>query len=319
MHDVTTLIEALPYIQKYKGKTFVVKLGGELVERTDALASIAADLTLLDHVGVRIVVVHGGGPQADELSKRLGIEVERIGGRRVTNDPALEVTKMVFAGKINLEVVSAFRAKGVKVVGLSGVAGDMIRAKRRPPREVTDDSGEKRHVDFGHVGDVESVDTSLLRLMGDNGYLPVVACLAGDGEGHILNINADTVAAAIAADLKAEKLVVLSNVPGLLQDVDDPRSLIRTLSAEEARAMIDQDAIAGGMVPKLEAILGAIEAGVPRAHLLSGIEQNALLLEVFTQTGTGTMIADAEEARRYRRLTGQIKGNGNGGGTGSPQ
>ncbi len=310
MHDVTTLVEALPYIQKYKGKTFVVKLGGELVERRDALASIAADLTLLDHVGVRIVVVHGGGPQADELSKRLGIEVERIGGRRVTDDPALEVTKMVFAGKINLEVVSAFRAKGVKVVGLSGVAGDMIKAKRRPPREVTDDAGETRKVDFGHVGDVESVDTSLLSLMGDNGYLPVVACLAGDGEGNILNINADTVAAAIAADLQAEKLVVLSNIPGLLQDVDDPRSLVRTLSAEEARAMIDAGAIQGGMAPKLEAMLSAIAAGVPRAHLLSGIQPNALLLEVFTQTGTGTMIAEAEEARRYRRLTGQIKGNG---------
>jgi acetylglutamate kinase len=301
MQDITTLVEALPYIQAYKGKTFVVKVGGELVEQRSALASIATDITLLDHVGVRIVVVHGGGPQADRLAAQLGLATTRIEGRRVTDDDALEVTKMVFAGKINLEVVSALRARGLKVVGLSGVAGDIIRATRRPPRTVTDtDSGETREVDFGHVGDVQSVDTTLLSIMAREGYLPVIACLGGDGEGNVLNINADTVAAAIAADLQAEKLLVLSNVAGVLRDVDDPDSLVRTLTATEARAMLADGAITGGMAPKIEAALGAIDAGVPRVQLVNGLEPNALLLEIFTVRGTGTMLAGADEVARYR-------------------
>jgi acetylglutamate kinase len=309
MKDVSTLVEALPYIQRYKGKTFVVKLGGELVERADALASIAADVTLLDHMGVRIVVVHGGGPQADRLSTQLGLEPMHIEGRRVTDDAALEVTKMVFAGKINLEVVSALRARGLRVVGLSGVAGDIIRATRRPPRTMTDPAtGETRQVDFGHVGDVRSVDTSLLRLLAANGYVPVVACLAGDGEGHVLNINADTVAAAIAVDLQAEKLVVLSNVPGLLRDPTDPTSLIRTLASEDARRMLAQGVVGGGMAPKLTAVLDAVEGGVPRAHLLDGVAANSLLIEVFSKQGTGTMVAKAEEVAHYRRLIGEADG-----------
>ena len=309
MNQVATLIEALPYIQRYKGKTFVVKLGGELVERADALASIAADVTLLDHVGVHIVVVHGGGPQADKLSTQLGLEPVHIEGRRITDDAALEVTKMVFAGKINLEVVSAMRARGLRVVGLSGVAGDIIRATRRPPRSMTDPAtGAVREVDFGHVGDVRSVDTSLLRLLAANGYVPVVACLAGDGEGHVLNINADTVAAAIAVDLQAEKLMLLSNVPGLLRDPKDPGSLIRTLASDDSRQMLAAGTVGGGMGPKLTAVLGAIDGGVPRAHLLDGVAPNSLLLEVFSKQGTGTMVAKADEVAHYRRLIGEPDG-----------
>lgn len=315
MRDVTTLVEALPYIQKYKGRTFVVKLGGELVERQEALASIAADCTLLSLVGVRLIVVHGGGPQADRLSERLGVQPQHIQGRRITDDQALEVAKMVFAGSINLEVSSALRARGARAVGLSGVAGDIIRARRRPPSVMTDPvTGEKRQVDFGHVGDVTSVDTRLLSLMVDHGYLPVVACLAGDGEGNVLNINADTVAAAIAADAKAEKLVLLSNVPGLLRVPDDPTSLIRTLSVDEARALQKGGSIRGGMQPKLEALLRAIEGGVPRTHLLNGFEPNALLLEIFTAKGSGTMLATAAETAAYRQEMGSEGAGGGGGG-----
>ncbi len=306
MKDVKVLIEALPYIQRYKDRTFIVKLGGELVERKDALASIAADVTVLDLVGIRVVVVHGGGPQADKLSEKLGLTPLHVGGRRVTDDGALEVAKMVFAGSINLEVVSALRAHGVQAVGLSGVDADIIRARRRPPRIVTDPkTGERREVDFGHVGDVAEVNTRLLTIMDEKGYLPVVACLAGDGQGGVLNINADTVAAAIAADMKAEKLILLSNVPGLLRNPDDPATLISSLTESEAQALVRDGAIRGGMLPKIEALLAAVRGGVPRAHILNGFEPNALLAEVFTPQGTGTMVAGITEAERYRQEIGE--------------
>ena len=223
MNEVALLKQVLPYIRHHKKSTMVVKLGGEIAANADALRSLAEDVSLLVHVGIRIVLVHGGGPQATEMQRRLGLEPVMVGGRRVTDEATLDVAKMVFGGKINTDILSALRAQGVGAVGLSGVDANLIHATRRPPTEFTDPAtGAKTLVDYGHVGDIQSVDTSLLTLLLEAKYVPVLASLASDERGNILNINADTVASVIAKDLQAGKLVILTGVPGLLRDKDDP-------------------------------------------------------------------------------------------------
>jgi acetylglutamate kinase len=251
-------------------------------------------------VGIRSVLVHGGGPQATELAERLGHKPEIIEGRRVTDDDALEVAKMVFAGQINIEILSALRRQGLKAVGLSGVDGGILSAVRRPETEVYDqETGEKRRVDFGHVGDITAVDTQLLKKLLAEDYVPVVSSLGGDDEGHIFNINADTVAARIAMDLRAEKLILLTNAPGLLADPADPESLISHLSASRCEELLAAGAIRGGMVPKIQTLLAAVRGGVPRAHILDGKSPHSLLVELFTKEGTGTMVTSREEEARY--------------------
>ncbi|MCU0727216.1 MAG: acetylglutamate kinase, partial [Planctomycetes bacterium] len=199
MIDVKVLTQALPYMRAHRGKTFVVKMGGELVADSATRESLAEDLALAHHTGIRLTVVHGGGPQATDLAGRLGLRTEMVEGRRVTDEATLEVAKMVFAGKINVEILGALRAEGLSAVGVSGVDGDILRAVRRPPQEIRDrETGEVRRVDFGHVGDIHAVDTRLLVTLMDAGYVPVVASLGADAEGRILNINADTVANAVA-------------------------------------------------------------------------------------------------------------------------
>jgi acetylglutamate kinase len=269
----------------------VVKLGGEIAGNPTALRSLAQDISLLTHVNIRIVVVHGGGPQATQLSRRLGLEPKLVQGRRVTDAETLDVAKMVFAGSINMDILSALRAQGVRVVGLSGVDGDMIHARRRPPTVVHDErTGESRVVDFGHVGDVERVDTSLLALLAGDGYVPVIASLGSDDEGNVLNINADTVASVIAQDLRAAKLISLTTVPGLLRDPADPESLVSRLTVSEAKKALATDAIEGGMRPKVKSLIDAVEGGVERGHILSGLTESALLLELLTDRGVGTLI-----------------------------
>jgi acetylglutamate kinase len=298
--DITLLKEALPYLRHHKTRTMVVKLGGEVAADPQALRSLAEDLSLLAHVSIRIVVVHGGGPQATEMSKRLGLEPVLVGGRRVTDEATLDVAKMVFAGKINTDILSALRRQGVRAVGLSGVDGDVVHASKRPPTPVRDAAtGEERVVDYGHVGDIRSVDTSLLRLLLENGYLPVIASLGSDADGNILNINADTVAAAIAKDLRASKLLILTSVPGLLRDKDDPETLVSRITTEEARAAMKGGGVAGGMLPKLAALVDAVEGGVERGHVLSGKEPGALLLELFTSAGAGTLVAEPGDEAEF--------------------
>src|ERR1044072_4027275 len=210
------LREALPYIQRFKGQTFVVKLSGKVTEIQENLTSLAEELALLHQVGIRICVVHGGGKQLSELAKKLGIEQTIIEGRRVTDDDTLEMAKMIFAGKINTDILAALRHRGVHAVGLSGVDGNIVHAERRPPRQVVDRAtGESAHVDFGHVGDILEIDARLLTVLLDHGYLPVVSSLGADAEGKVFNINADTIASEIAVQLKAEKLVLLSDVDGI--------------------------------------------------------------------------------------------------------
>ncbi len=299
MRDVRLLKEALPYLRRHRRKTMVIKVGGEIAANAEALDSLAQDVSLLTHVNIRIVIVHGGGPQATSLSKKLGLEPKMVQGRRVTDEETLAVAKMVFAGQINVDMLSALRRHGVRAVGLSGVDGDILHATKRPLTEMTDEStGETTLVDFGHVGDVTDVDTGLLSLLVEQGYVPVISSLAGDEDGSPLNVNADTVASVLARDLGASKLVTLTSVPGLLRDATDPETLISRLTIAEARDLMASGAVAGGMVPKLTTMIEALEGGVGAAVILSGVEESALLLELFTVRGVGTLIeADGGTSR----------------------
>jgi acetylglutamate kinase len=285
------LREALPYIQRFQGQTFVVKLSGKATEDHENLSSLAEELALLHQVGIRICVVHGGGKQLSELASRMGIEQTIIEGRRVTDDATLEMAKMIFAGKINTDILSALRNRGIEAVGLSGVDGNIVHAERRPPKEILNrETGERSQVDFGHVGDVVKINSRLLTVLLDQGYLPVISSLGADAEGTVFNINADTIAAEIAAQLKAEKLILLSDVDGIYLRAGEPDTKLSRLTVDEAEAMIKDGTATGGMIPKLQSITTLLRRGVHSAHILSGTMRNALLTEIFTDTGTGTMI-----------------------------
>ena len=285
------LREALPYIQRFKGKTFVVKLSGKVTEEHAVLVSLAEELALLHQVGIRVCVVHGGGKQLTELAELMGVEQTIINGRRVTDDATLDMAKMIFAGKINTDILAALRRRGIDAVGLSGVDADIIHAVRRPPRDVVNrETGESEQVDFGHVGDVVETNVRLLGILLDSGYLPVISSLGADSEGRVFNINADTVAAEIAAGLGAEKLILLSDVDGIYLRPGDPSSKLSRATAEELLALVRDRVATGGMIPKLQSIAALLGRGVRSTHVISGSARNALLAEVFTDEGTGTMI-----------------------------
>ena len=285
------LREALPYIQRFKGKTFVIKFSGKVTENRDNLLSLAEELALLHQVGIRICVIHGGGKQLTELAKKLGVVQTVIEGRRVTDDDTLELAKMIFRGKINTEILSALRHRGIHAVGLSGIDGGVIKAERRPPRNVVDrQTGETETIDFGHVGDVVDVDIRLINLLLENDYLPVISSLGADDDGKIYNINADTIASEIAARLSAEKLILLSDTNGIYLDPSDESTKIDRLSVAEARKMIVDGRATGGMIPKLESLIDLLDRGVHSAHVIGGLERNGLLAEVFTDEGAGTML-----------------------------
>ncbi|QYO65575.1 acetylglutamate kinase [Leptolyngbya sp. 7M] len=285
------LREALPYIQRFKGKTFVVKFSGKVTEDKDNLASLSEELALLHQVGIRVCVIHGGGKQLSELAEKLGVVQTVIEGRRVTDDDTLDLAKMIFRGKINTEILSALRHQGIEAVGLSGVDGGVIKAVRRPPKNVLNkQTGEIESVDYGNVGDIVEVNTSLIELILGGNYLPVISSLAADDSGKVFNINADTIAAEIAVSLKAEKLVLLSDVNGIYLDPNDPATKIDRLSASDAFRMIKSGKAREGMIPKLQNLTSLISRGIGSAHVISGTERNSLLAEVFTDQGTGTMI-----------------------------
>jgi acetylglutamate kinase len=285
------LREALPYIQRFKGQTFVVKLSGKATEDHENLSSIAEELALLHQVGIRICVVHGGGKQLSDLASMMGIKQTIINGRRVTDDATLEMAKMIFAGKINTDILAALRNRGVEAVGLSGVDGNIVHAERRPPKEVLNrQTGEREHVDFGHVGDILEINERLLMVLLEQGYLPVISSLGADAEGTVFNINADTIAAEIAVRLQAEKLILLSDVHGIYLEEGKPETKLSRLTAAEAEALIRDGRATGGMIPKLQNIIALLGRGVHSAHILNGNLRNALLSEIFTDEGTGTMI-----------------------------
>ena len=287
------LREALPYIQKFQGKTFVVKFSGKVTEDKENLASLAEELALLHEVGIRVCVIHGGGKQLNELAKKLGVVQTVIEGRRVTDDDTLDLAKMIFRGKINTEILAQFRRRGIKAVGLSGIDGGVIHAIKRPPKDfVNKETGETETIDFGHVGDVVEVDARLINTLLDSGYLPIISSLGADDDGKIFNINADTIASEIAASLGAEKLILLSDVNGIYLDEGNEDTKLSRITIADARHMIDSGRATGGMIPKLESLIALLSRGVRSAHIVSGTTRNATLAEVFTDQGTGTMIVE---------------------------
>lgn len=291
------LREALPYIQRFKNKIFVVKLSGKITEDQDQLNSLAEEITLCQQVGIHIAVVHGGGKQLTTIAERLGISQRMVNGRRVTDTETLEVAKMVFAGQINTDILSSLRRAGAETVGLSGVDGNIIHARRREIQEVLNrETGEMETVDFGHVGDIADINVRLVRLLLDNSYIPVISSLGADEQGNVYNINADTIAAEIAVHLKAEKLILMTDVDGILQDPSDPDSRLSRLTVEEAERLVRERVVSSGMLPKIAAIAHLIRRGVRSAHIINGSKRNALLHEVFTDEGAGTMITNEEKA-----------------------
>jgi acetylglutamate kinase len=273
------LTEALPYIRRFAAKVVVVKYGGSAVD--SALSSFAEDVALMRSVGMLPVVVHGGGPQIGEMMTRLGKEPEFQGGLRVTDAETLEIARMVLVGKVNREIVSSINVHGALAVGLSGEDANFLRATARSEQ-------------LGYVGDVEVVDPSLIEKLLAEGLLPVIATIGSDASGQAYNINADTVAGAVAGALRAEKLVFLTDIEGVRADPGDPSSLLRRVTIGEIGELLRTGAIGSGMIPKVEACRKAIEAGVTRAHILDGRVPHALLLEILTDEGVGTMVHAGE-------------------------
>ncbi len=283
-----TLVEALPYIRRFAGKIVVVKYGGNALAGTsehDALSLFAEDIVLMRLVGMKPVVVHGGGPQISELMARLGKQAEFVGGLRVTDAETVDIARMVLKGQVNPQLVAAINVHGNFAVGVSGVDGGLIRAKARDAK-------------LGFVGDVTAINPAVIHGLIDDEFIPVIATIGSDETGQAYNINADTVAGAIAEAVAAEKLVYLTDIEGLRRDVDDPASLIRQTDADELDALVADGTIAGGMIPKVASCVHAVRHGVHNAHILDGRIAHVLLLEIFTDSGIGTMIrgADAPEA-----------------------
>ena len=279
---VSVLSEALPYIQRFAGRRVVVKYGGAAMVRQDLREAVFRDLALLACVGVQVVVVHGGGPEINEWLGRLQIQPEFRNGLRVTTPETMDVVEMVLVGRVNKQIVNGLNQVGGRAVGLCGSDGGLVLA-----RTYGDGSN-------GLVGDVAAVNPAVLLPLLENGYIPVISSVAANAEGQAHNINADTVAGELAAALQAEKLILLTDTPGILRDRDDPSSLIRQVSLAGARALIEDGIVAGGMTPKTECCIRAIAQGVAAAHIVDGRSPHALLLEVFTDAGIGTMVVGSQ-------------------------
>jgi len=285
---VSALKHAAPYIRLFKGKVFVIKVGGEVFADVARTGAFMEQVGLLHQVGIRVVLIHGGGPQSTELAAALGLDTTFVDGRRVTDDASLNVAAMVLNGQINTRILARCRDLQIPAVGISGVDAGLIRAHKRPPVERAG-SGP---VDYGFVGDIDAVEADILRKQLDNGLMPVVSPLSCDESGMLLNINADTVAAAIAAELNAEKLILATGAPGILEDVNDPGSLISYIDRAALEKLRASGKLADGMLPKAAAIEAAIANGVQRVHIISYKLPDSLLLEVFTNEGTGTLVVD---------------------------
>ena len=284
---IRALKSAAPYIRMYKGKVFVVKAGGGVFADTESTRILIEQIAILHYFGVRVVMVHGGGPQLTELSDALGVPTRMVEGRRITDAKAIDVTSMVLNGLINTRILAICRDLNIDAVGISGVDAGLVRAHKRAPVKVAS-SGEM--VDFGFVGDVDNVDTTVIRKLLDNGLMPVVSPLSADETGVLLNINADTVAAALGAALAAEKLILCTGAPGILGSMDDPGSLISYTDVRGLKRLREEGRIVDGMLPKAKAIEDAIRGGVRRVHVVSYKAPEGILGEVFTNEGTGTLI-----------------------------
>ncbi|MFM7625439.1 MAG: acetylglutamate kinase [Gammaproteobacteria bacterium] len=289
--DPTAVIRALrsaaPYIRLYKGKTFVVKAGGGVFGDPAATRALVEQIAVLHSLGIRVVFVHGGGPQLTEVTLKLGVPTQMIEGRRVTDAHSIDATAMVLSGLINTRILAACRELGVPALGISGVDAGLIQAHKRAPVKL---QGSDAIVDYGFVGDIDYIDTDVIRKLLDAGLMPVISPLSSDDAGTLLNINADTVAAAIGAALGAEKLVLCTGAPGILSDINDPTSVVSYTDLAGLAKLRSEGRINEGMLPKAKAIENAINGGVQRVHVISYKAPDAILAEVFTNEGTGTLV-----------------------------
>lgn len=290
LEKANVLIEALPYIRKFHGKTIVIKYGGNAMINDELKKAVMNDVILMKLVGMNPVLVHGGGPEITQLLKRLDIKSSFVNGLRVTDAATMEVVEMVLVGKVNKEIVAQINQLGGKAVGLSGKDGEMILA-RKQYAIISDENGNEIEADIGSVGEVERINTGIIEtIMNTNGYIPVIAPIGAGAAGETYNINADYVAGEIAAALGAEKLVLLTDVEGILSDVNDKFSIISVLKTSEVDGFINKGIIAGGMIPKVRCCVKALEAGVKRTHIIDGRVPHSILLEIFTDEGIGTMV-----------------------------
>jgi len=278
------LMEALPYIKEYYGKTVVVKFGGNAMENDELKEMFASDIVLMRYVGMNPVIVHGGGPQVTHYMERLSLEVRFVDGHRVTDAAAMEVAKMVLVGKVNKEIVSLINGHGTLAVGLSGEDGNLLRARRRTHSAAGDE------IDLGFVGEVERVNPGILNNLIRDEFIPVVASIGVDESGQSYNINADLVAGALAESLQADKLIYLTDVDGIYRDFEDKTSLIQELEVGEAEELLREGGLSSGMLPKMQSCVEALRSGVRRAHIINGTMDHALLLELYTDAGIGTMV-----------------------------
>ena len=287
MNVAHVLTEALPYIQRFAGKTIVIKYGGNAMVDEDLKNSFARDIVLMKTVGINPVVVHGGGPQIGKLLEQIGKESKFVKGMRVTDSETMDVVEMVLGGLVNKEIVNFINQKGGNAVGLTGKDGDMIRAHKLIFEDDAPEMNASEIVDIGHVGDVSSIDTSVIDMLVSGNFIPVVAPIGVGQDGQSYNINADLVAGKLAETLKAEKLILLTNTAGLL---DKDEKLLTGLSANKVNELINDGTIHGGMLPKIRCALDAVQAGVGAAHIIDGRVQHAVMLEIFTDEGVGTLI-----------------------------
>ncbi|HOI40295.1 MAG TPA: acetylglutamate kinase [Methanobacterium sp.] len=291
METVNILIEALPYIKKFHQKKIMIKYGGHAMIDADAKSSTARDTVLLKYVGMNPIVVHGGGPEISRSMNKLGKEPKFIGGLRVTDQETMDIVKMVLVGKINTEIVANIGLHGGKGVGLSGKDNLLLKARKRSPQVVVNqETGEEQMVDLGLVGEIESINPEILDVLTENQYIPVISPIGVDDKGNTLNLNADTVAGEVAGEVGAEKLIILTDVPGILQDPSDPESLIKKINIQEVLELIEDRTVKDGMLPKVLTCISALENGVKSAHIIDGRVKHSILLEIFTKQGIGTMI-----------------------------
>ncbi|NLK00779.1 MAG: acetylglutamate kinase [Clostridia bacterium] len=283
------LIEALPYIKEFYGRTVVVKYGGHAMRSPELKQAVMQDITLMKFVGMNPVVVHGGGPEINTMLDRLEIETSFVQGLRVTDKETMDIVEMVLVGKVNKEIVSLINKAGGSAIGLSGKDGNLFRAEKKTLRGTGDD-GEEVDVDIGYVGEIVSVDPGIIQSIISQGYIPVVAPVGSGGNNESYNINADYVAGELASSLKADKLVLLTDVEGIVADPQDKSSLISSLRVDAIQGLIDRGVIQGGMIPKVQCCAKALLAGVGKTHIIDGRLPHSILLEIFTRRGIGTMV-----------------------------
>jgi len=283
------LIEALPYIREFHDSIMVIKVGGHAMVDPKIMEDIVKDVVLLRYVGIHPIIVHGGGPEITQKMESMGKKSEFVAGLRITDDETLEIARMVLVGNINTKIVSLIGLNGGKGLGLSGKDGQLIMAKKKALQRITYE-GKEHEVDLGWVGDVELINPEILMIAAGNGYIPVVAPIAVDEKGNSLNINADTVAGDIAVAMKAKKLILMTDVPGVLQKTDDESSRISRIQIDTVDDLIQGGIISGGMIPKIRSAAHGVKRGVEKVHIIDGSKSHSILLELFTDHGIGTMI-----------------------------